>query len=98
MVARLSVFFFNLNLLKLLLFTYLTWRKKDFKAVYYKLYQEDRYELLKVNKRQRIVNGKSGIYNPEKLGIKGTQDEDKQNKITTQYMLDTTIRKQTQIT
>jgi hypothetical protein len=54
--------------------------------------------LLKVNKRQRIVNGKSGIYNPEKLGIKGTQDEDKQNKITTQYMLDTTIRKQTQIT
>ena len=44
------------------------------------------------------MNGKSGMDNPEKLGIKGTQDEDKQNKITTQYMLDTTIRKQTQIT
>ena len=28
----------------------------------------------------------------------GTQDEDKQNKNTTQYMLDTTMRKQTQIT
>jgi hypothetical protein len=77
---------------------YDAYSRNTFKSVYYKLYQEDRYELLKVNKRQRIVNGKSGIYNPEKLGIKGTQDEDKQNKITTQYMLDTTIRKQTQIT
>ena len=28
----------------------------------------------------------------------GTQDEDKQNKNITQYMLGTTIRKQTQIT
>jgi hypothetical protein len=36
--------------------------------------------------------------NPEKLVTYGTQDEDKQNKNTTQYMLDTTIRKQTQIT
>ena len=33
-----------------------------------------------------------------KLATKGTQDEDKQNKNTTQYVLDTTIRKQTQIT
>jgi hypothetical protein len=32
------------------------------------------------------------MYNPEK------QDEDKQNKNTTQYVLDTTIRKQTQTT
>jgi hypothetical protein len=33
--------------------------------------------------------------NPENLA---TQDEEKQNKNTTQYVLDTTIRKQTQIT
>jgi len=36
--------------------------------------------------------------NPEKLATSGTQAEDKQNKNTTQYMLDSTIRKQTQIT
>jgi len=36
--------------------------------------------------------------NSEKLVRKGTQDEEKQNKSTTQYVLDTTIRKQTQIT
>ena len=36
--------------------------------------------------------------NLEKLATLGTQDEDKQNKNTTQYVLDTTIRKQTQIT
>ena len=36
--------------------------------------------------------------NPEKLPTYGTQDEDKQSKNTTQYVLDTTIRKQTQIT
>jgi hypothetical protein len=35
--------------------------------------------------------------NSEKLATLGTQAEDKQNKITTQYMLDITIRKQTQI-
>ena len=29
--------------------------------------------------------------NPEKLAIQGTQDEDKQNKNTTQYVLDTII-------
>jgi hypothetical protein len=34
--------------------------------------------------------------NPEKLATYGTQDEAKQNKNTTQYVLDTTIRKQTQ--
>ena len=33
--------------------------------------------------------------NPEKLTRLGTQDEDKQNK--TQYMLDITMHKQTQI-
>ena len=41
---------------------------------------------------------KSKMDNSEKQTIYGTQDEDKQNKNTTQYVLDTTIRKQTQIT
>ena len=36
--------------------------------------------------------------NPEKLATQGTQDEEKQNKNTTQYVLDTTMRNQTQIT
>jgi len=35
---------------------------------------------------------------PEKLATYGLQDEEIQNKNTTQYVLDTTIRKQTQIT
>ena len=33
--------------------------------------------------------------NPEKLTTQGTQDEDKQNKDTTQHVLETTVRKQT---
>ena len=36
--------------------------------------------------------------NPEKLETYDTQDDEKQNKNTTQYMLDTTIRKQIQMT
>jgi hypothetical protein len=36
--------------------------------------------------------------NPETMATLGTQDEDKQNQTTTQYLLSTTIRKQTQIT
>ena len=36
--------------------------------------------------------------NPEKLTTLGTQDEEKQNKNTTHYVLETTIRKETQIT
>jgi hypothetical protein len=35
--------------------------------------------------------------NPEKLA-KGTKDKEKQNQKTPQYVLDTTIRNQTQIT
>ena len=35
--------------------------------------------------------------NPENLATQGRQDEEKQNKNTTQYVLDTTIRKETQI-
>ena len=34
----------------------------------------------------------------QKLATQGTQDEEKQNKNTTQYVLNITIRKQTQIT
>ena len=36
--------------------------------------------------------------NPEKLATWDTQDEEKENKNTTQYVLDTIMRKQTQIT
>jgi hypothetical protein len=36
--------------------------------------------------------------NQEKLATYGTQEEDKENKNTTQYVLDTTIHKQTIIT
>jgi hypothetical protein len=36
--------------------------------------------------------------NPEKLATEGTQDEEKQHKNTAQYVLDTTMRKKTQIT
>ena len=32
--------------------------------------------------------------NPEKLTTQGTQDEEEQNKNTTQYVLDTTMHKQ----
>ena len=36
--------------------------------------------------------------NPEKLATQGTTDKEKQNKNTTQYALDITMHKQTQIT
>ena len=35
---------------------------------------------------------------PEKLATYGTQDEEKQSNNTTQYMVDTTKRKQKQVT
>ena len=35
---------------------------------------------------------------PEKMTTQGTQDKEKQKQTTTQYVLDTTIHKQTQIT
>jgi hypothetical protein len=38
-----------------------------------------------------------GMY-PQQLATQVTPDEEKQSKNTTQYVLDTTIRKQTQIT
>ena len=40
-----------------------------------------------VYKRQRIPQGESKIDNPEKLATQGTQDEGKQSKNTTQYVL-----------
>ena len=36
--------------------------------------------------------------NPEKLATQGTQEEEKQSKNTTQYLLDATMRKQTKRT
>jgi len=51
-----------------------------------------------LNKRKKISKGQPKMNNPKKLATYGTQDEDKQNKNTTQYVLDITIRKQTQIT
>jgi hypothetical protein len=41
--------------------------------------------------------GQSKMDNPEKLPTSGTQDVEKQNKNTTQYVLDTTMRNQIQI-
>jgi hypothetical protein len=46
------------------------------------------------NKGQRKPKGQTKMDNPEKSATQGTQDEDKQNKNTTQYVLDTTIGKQ----
>ena len=45
-----------------------------------------------------MPNWQSKHDNPEKLVTKGTQDKQKQNKNTTQYVLNNTICKQTQIT
>ena len=47
--------------------------------------------------RENLLQGQSKMDNPEKLATQDTQHEDKQNKTTTQYVLDNTIRKQTQI-
>ena len=49
---------------------------------------------------QTIENteGQSKMDNAEKLETQGTQDKETQNKNTIQYVLDTTIRKQTHIT
>ena len=50
-----------------------------------------------INVRVKIQKGQSKVDNLERLTTQGTQDEGKQNKNTTQYMLDTTMCKQTQI-
>ena len=51
-----------------------------------------------VIKRYRISEGQSTMDNSEKLATQGTQDEEKQSKNTTQYVLDTILRKETQTT
>ena len=56
------------------------------------------FTLDEVNKRQRIPKGPSKMENPKKMATQGTQDKDKQSNNTTQYVLDTTIHKQTQLT
>ena len=42
--------------------------------------------------------GKSKMNNPKNLAKQGTSDEEKQNRNTTQYALEITMRKQIQIT
>ena len=42
-----------------------------------------------------MPKGQSIMDNPEKLATQDTQDEEKQNKNLTQYVLETSIRKQT---
>ena len=44
-----------------------------------------------LNKRKRIPKGQSKMDNSEKLATQGAQDEEKQNKNTSQYVLDTTM-------
>jgi hypothetical protein len=44
------------------------------------------------------TDGQSKMDNPEKLATYGRQDDEKQSKNTTQYVLDTTVRTQTQMT
>ena len=50
------------------------------------------------NKRQKIQKGQSKKDNTKKLAKQGTQGDGKENKNTTQYVLDTTMHKQIQLT
>ena len=54
--------------------------------------------LFVLNKRKRLPKREPKMDNPIKLAIQRTHDEENQNKNTTQYVLDTTMRKQAQIT
>ena len=45
-----------------------------------------------------MPKGQSKKDNPEKRATQGIQGDEKQSKDTTQYVLDTTMRKQTQMT
>ena len=51
---------------------------------------------IRSNKRYIIPKGQSKMNNAEKRATQGTQGEETQNKNTAKYVLDTTIRKQTQ--
>ena len=54
--------------------------------------------LLLLSKRYRIPKWQSKMDNTDTLTTWGTQDEEKRNQNTTQYVLDTTMRKQAQLT
>ena len=54
--------------------------------------------LFDLNKRNRLPKRGQKMDNPVKLAIQRTQDERKSKQKTTQYVLDTTMRKQKQIT
>ena len=45
-----------------------------------------------------LENTECAMSNPEKMAIFIIEDQEKQNLSTTQYVLDTTVYKQTQIT
>ena len=55
---------------------------------------KSKYHTISVENTEGVIK----MDNREKLATQSTQDEEKQNKNTTQYALDTTMRKQTQIT
>ena len=61
------------------------------------IWNDFNFSIKLINKRQRISMGQSQMDNPEKLATQGAQDDEKQKKNTTQYALDITVRKQTQI-
>ena len=85
---------------------------KEFqKQIFMSMILDEICEELYVNKRQRIPKVQSEMDNPEKKATQGPQDQEKHNttqrnrqhrvhktkKNTTQYVLDATVRKQTQI-
>jgi hypothetical protein len=51
--------------------------------------------VLSIDHGKEWPKGQSKKDKPDKLTTKDTQDEEQQNNNTTQYVLDTTIRKQT---
>ena len=54
--------------------------------------------LINIRRIPRAQSKMDNSLNSEKLATYGRQDEEKQNKNTSQYVLDTIIHKQTQIT
>ena len=59
------------------------------------IFQTSIYFVCTVYIRKGIPKVQSKMDNPEKLATQGTEDEEKNN--TTQHVLETTMRKQTQI-
>ena len=66
------------------------------------MYVFDNIKIVTMSQIQYTLQNTEGAIkknnNPEKLATQGTQDEEKQNKNTTQYVLGTIMHKQTQIT